>query len=121
MSNGRKRFTDREWRETLEAQGGTCCVPGCPSTGPFHEEHELPNYYSPGKPSALMCVPHHKEKTRKDRKDIAKTKRLNGESKSQAARRKERKERGLPPLLRGRGFAGKPRARSAEEIRGERP
>ena len=60
----------------LLAQGGVCCVPGCGSTGPFEEEHSTPNTWEPGKPDQLMCIPHHKKKTKRDIAAIAKVKRI---------------------------------------------
>ena len=84
----RGKLTKSEWADMLTAQGGTCCVEGCASTGPFHGEHANPNYYKPGKPDALMCVPCHKVKTKRDKADIARTRRLNGETLSQAERRR---------------------------------
>lgn len=80
---GRQYLTDRQRREILEAQGGICCVPGCESVGPFEDEHSTPNYFAPGKPDQLMCIPHHKEKTRRDKRAIAKSKRIEGKTRSQ--------------------------------------
>lgn len=87
MSTGRKYLTKKERADMLAAQGGVCITEGCGSTGPLVGEHSDPNYYKPGKPDSLMCVACHKEKTRRDKKAIGKTKRLNGETPSQYARR----------------------------------
>lgn len=81
-------LTQAQWDALLAAQGGTCCVEGCESTGPFHGEHSTPNAWKPGKPDQLMCIPHHKIKTKKDQREINRTKRLNGETMSQAERRR---------------------------------
>lgn len=80
MSKGRGHLTQREWDALLEAQGGVCCVKGCGSTGPFDGEHSTPNNFVAGKPDQLMCRPCHKVKTKRDRKAIAKVKRLRGET-----------------------------------------
>lgn len=84
----RAYLTTREWHDLLVKQGGVCCVPGCGSKGPFDGEHTVANYFIGGKPDALMCRPCHKAKTRKDKADIARTKRLNGDSLSQYERRR---------------------------------
>lgn len=81
--SGRQYLTDRQWRELFDAQGGKCCVAGCESEGPFEAEHSTPNAFRPGKPDQLMCVQHHKAKTRADRKKIAKTNRISGKTRSQ--------------------------------------
>ncbi len=47
-------------------------VTGCESAGPFQGEHSTPNKFQPGKPDQLMCLPCHRIKTRRDRKNIAK-------------------------------------------------
>jgi len=110
-------LTDREWKELFEAQGCKCCVPGCESEGPFEGEHSTPNAFVAGKPDQIMCVPHHKEKTRRDKRNIAKAKRLAGETSSQWGRREKRKAEGKSPALRGRGF---PKPRTAAEILGDK-
>lgn len=86
MSRG--YLTKREWAELLLAQGGKCCVTGCESKGPFHGEHSTPNALRSGKPDQLMCEPCHKIKTRGDVREIARAKRLSGETLSQYERRK---------------------------------
>lgn len=115
---GRGYLTDREWREMFEAQGFRCCVKGCDRDGPFEAEHSTPNAFRPGKPDQIMCVRCHKEKTRRDKREIARAKRLAGETRSQWGARKKRKEDGKPPLLTGRGF---PKPRTAVEIMGDEP
>lgn len=118
MSPGREYLTDLQWRTMFEAQGCKCAMPGCDnSTGPFIAEHSNPNYYKPGKPDWIICIYCDRPKTAQDRKNIAHTKRLNGEERSQFDRRQERKAKGLPPLLRGGGFA-RSRPRTAIEIMG---
>jgi len=118
MSAGRQYLTPRQWREKFEEQGEHCAL--CPNTeGPFIAEHEIPNYFQPGKPNRIICTTCDKPKTRKDRKDIAHVKRLNGETQSQYARREARKAEGRPPLLQGRGFPNsRNRARTRAEIMG---
>jgi hypothetical protein len=121
MTPGRQYLTDAQWKAMFEAQGCHCDL--CPNTdGPFIAEHTNPNYYKPGKPDRIICVYCDKPKTAIDRKNIAHTKRLNGESRSQRTRREERKAKGLPPLLRGAPFPSKKtRPRTASEILGEAP
>lgn len=119
--NPRRYLTPRERLAIFEAQGGVCVTPGCGSTGPFEDEHTIPCAIAGGKPDALMCIPCHRlMKTPKDRKDIARVKRLAGETSTQASRRAARKAEGKRPLLQSRGFQKKPRPRTAEEIMGER-
>jgi len=108
-------LTDREWREMFEAQGCKCCVKGCASEGPFEAEHSTPNALRPGKPDQIMCVDHHRAKTRDDVREIARAKRLSGETKSQYTRRQERKLAGLKSAFPTRNRASK-RPRTAEEI-----
>ena len=84
----RAYLTRAEWAALLQKQNGKCCVEGCESAGPFHGEHTVANYFVGGKPDALMCVPCHKVKTRRDKAEIGRTKRLNGESSSQYERRR---------------------------------
>lgn len=81
-------LTKRQWDALLEQQGGKCCVSGCESEGPFHGEHSTPNALRSGKPDQLMCKPCHKLKTRNDVREIARAKRLAGETLSQWERRK---------------------------------
>lgn len=95
MSRG--YLTSREWGVLLERQGGVCCVEGCASKGPFDGEHSTPNAFRAGKPDQLMCRPCHKLKTRRDKAEIAKAKRLSGETLSQYEKRKR-----FGPSLKGR-------------------
>ncbi len=81
-------LTQKEWAALLEAQGGVCCVKGCSVTEGLQGEHSTPNAIRAGKPDQLMCVPCHKIKTRKDRKEIAKADRLSGKTLSQYERRR---------------------------------
>ena len=114
MSAGRKYWTPREWREQFEAQD--CACQECGNTeGPFIAEHELPNYFAPGKPSCILCKRCAAAKTTKDRGDIARCKRLNGETSSQASRRAERKSKGIV-LWRSKPMSLKRRPRTREEI-----
>lgn len=81
MSAGRQYLSDREWRETFEAQGECCAI--CTNVdGPFEADHSTPNAFQPGKPDQIICVPCHKAKTRKDRRAIAKANRINGKTRS---------------------------------------
>ena len=104
MSAGRKYLTEREFDALLQRQGGVCAVWGCDCEGPFEADHEIPNAWEPGKPTQLLCVPHHREKTRVDKKRIAKAERQAGR-KGQYSRRLTR-----GPLIKsarkilGRGF-----------------
>lgn len=82
-------LTQKEWAALLEAQGGVCCVKGCSVTEGLQGEHSTPNAIRAGKPDQLMCEAHHKEKTKRDVKEIARAKRLSGEKMSQYERRKK--------------------------------
>lgn len=95
--SGRRYLSQRDYDALLLEQDGKCCVEECDSAGPFIGEHTTPNYYKPGKPDALMCVECHKVKTRADKRDIYKTKRLDGEVLSQYEKRKR-----FGPALRSR-------------------
>jgi len=92
-------LTQREWDELYEFQGRKCCVEGCEESVGLQAEHSTPEVWRHGKPDQLMCVAHHKIKTRLDIKKIWKAKRLNGEAMSQHERRKK-----FGSKLRGRGF-----------------
>ncbi len=111
------RLTDRERRELFEAQGYRCCVRGCESEGPFEDEHSCPDAIERGKPDQIMCVMHHKQKTKRDRPVIAKVKRLRGDTTTQWARREARKAEGKS-FFRSAGFPKKS-ARTREQILGE--
>lgn len=83
----RQYLTKKQYADILLLQGGKCCVSGCESEGPFHAEHSTPSALAGGKPDQLMCLPCHKEKTRMDVREIARAKRLSGETGSQWKRR----------------------------------
>lgn len=84
----RAYLTKREWSALLEQQNGKCCVAGCESEGPFHGEHSSPAALTGGKPDQLMCIPCHRVKTKRDVREIARAKRLSGETLSQYERRR---------------------------------
>lgn len=92
-------LTQREYDELLEKQNGRCCVEGCEQSEGLIGEHSTPEKWRHAKPDQLMCVAHHKIKTRSDIRRIWKVKRLNGEAMSQYERRKK-----FGSQLRGRGF-----------------
>lgn len=118
MSPGRLYLSNKEYRDLFEKQGCKCAL--CPNeAGPFEADHETPNYYKPGKPDQIVCVPCHREKTREQQPEINRTKRLNGEFGSQYTRRQERKAKGLAPPLRGQGFPNKRTRKTRAEIMGE--
>lgn len=94
-------LTPRELANLMFKQGGKCCVAGCESEGPFEAEHSTPNALKPGKPDQLMCVEHHRAKTKTDVRAIAKAKRLCGETSSQWSRREKNGSR-----IKGGGFKG---------------
>ena len=85
----RQRLTNKEWNALLEQQGGKCCVPGCESETDLIGEHSTPNALRAGKPDQLMCASCHKIKTRNDVREIARARRLSGETSSQWGRRKK--------------------------------
>ena len=98
--NGRRLYlTQREYDALLARQHFSCCVEGCDAREGLIAEHSTPNAFHAGKPDQLMCEQCHKTKTRKDRKAIAKAKRLNGSTMSQYERRKK-----FGVRLRGKGF-----------------
>ena len=92
-------LTQREYDELYELQGHKCCVAGCDVGEELIGEHSTPEVWRHGKPDQLMCVAHHRIKTRSDIKKIWKVKRLNGEALSQYERRKK-----FAAKLRGPGF-----------------
>lgn len=92
-------LTQREYDELYELQGRKCCVAGCKVSDGLIGEHSTPEVWRHGKPDQLMCVAHHRIKTRSDIKKIWKVKRLNGEAMSQYERRKK-----FGAKLRGPGF-----------------
>jgi hypothetical protein len=82
-------------------------------------EHSTPNAFQAGKPDQIMCVEHHKVKTRRDRKAIAKVNRITGKAGSQRTRREQRKADGKPPLIQNRNILRRNSARTREQILGE--
>lgn len=92
-------LTARERERILTEQGGECCVPGCFETEGLIAEHSTPNAFRFAKPDQLMCRACHKVKTLRDVKNIAKAKRLAGDTMSQYERRKK-----YGSQLRGRLF-----------------
>lgn len=92
-------LTQREYGALLARQGDRCCVEGCEETEGLIGEHSTPRVWRHGKPDQLMCVAHHRIKTRSDIKKIWKVKRLNGAALSQYERRRK-----FGAQLRGRGF-----------------
>lgn len=92
-------LTARERERLLDEQGGTCCVKGCEETEGLITEHSTPSALRYAKPDQLMCAPCHKIKTLREVKDIAKAKRLSGETMSQYERRKK-----FGSQLKGRPF-----------------
>lgn len=72
----RKRLSKAKRAEILARQGGLCVVWGCTESRGLIEEHSTPFTWTGAEADQLMCVRHHKEKTRADIKKIAKVKRL---------------------------------------------
>lgn len=72
----RRRLTPTERAAMLARQGGCCVVWGCTETRGLIEEHSTPFAWRADKPDQLMCVQHHKEKTKLDIKAIAKVRRI---------------------------------------------
>lgn len=73
----------------LASQHGACAC-GCgktPDDGRFEADHSTPNALNPGKPDQLLFWRCHARKTKRDVRDIAKAKRLCGETSSQQSRR----------------------------------
>lgn len=86
----RRRLSPSARAVMLKKQGGRCCVRGCTETRGLIEEHSTPFTWTGALPDQLMCVPCHKEKTRRDIKNIAKVNRLAGKTSSQVSRREKR-------------------------------
>lgn len=84
----RTRLSPTERAAMLARQGGCCVVWGCTETRGLIEEHSTPHAWSGGKADQLMCVAHHKEKTRADIKAIAKVRRI-ARGKTQYDKRKK--------------------------------
>jgi pyruvate/2-oxoglutarate dehydrogenase complex dihydrolipoamide dehydrogenase (E3) component len=72
----RSRLTPAERAAMLARQGGCCVVWGCAGTRGLIEEHSTVHTWTGEKADQLMCVAHHKEKTKRDIKAIAKVRRI---------------------------------------------
>ena len=72
----RRRLTPTERAAMLARQGGCCVVWGCTETRGLIEEHSTVHAWTGAKADQLMCVQHHKEKTKRDIKAIAKVRRF---------------------------------------------
>lgn len=100
----RQRLTPTERAAMLARQGGCCVVWGCDETRGLIEEHSSPHTWTGAKADQLMCVAHHKQKTRADIKAIAKARRI-ARGKTQFDKRKAKggtriPKRGFSKLLR---------------------
>lgn len=84
----RRRLSPSARAALLKKQDGHCCARGCEETRGLIEEHSTPFTWTGALPDQLMCVPCHKEKTRRDIKNIAKVRRIAG-GKTQADKRAE--------------------------------
>lgn len=95
-----EKCTKRERANIIERQRWICgCGCGQPLVpGRIHMEHTIPNAIRKGKPDSAWRDDCHAKKTSRDRKVIAKCKRLAGEA-GQYARRQARKAKGLRPLI----------------------
>lgn len=75
----RPRPTAAERRLVLERQGGACGHLGCTETDGLEIDHQIPRDLG-GKDHVdnyvALCVPHHKAKTKRDRKMIDRARRL---------------------------------------------
>jgi len=102
VSEGRQYWTPKQWRDQFEKQGCACAY--CPETaGPFIAEHEIPNFFQPGKPSCILCKACAVAKTKLDMADIAKAKRRAGLT-GQQARLAKRKAEGKGGSIPSRPF-----------------
>lgn len=108
----RQYWSERQWRETFEAQGCKCGYCG-DTAGPFEADHEIPSAFIGGLPTIILCVPCHRKKTKIDVRNIAKVNRLAGNS--QYDRRQRLKAEGKHKSISGRGFQSN-RPRTAEDI-----
>ncbi len=98
MSSRREYLNRSQWDAKLAEQGGKCAC-GCgmtPADGRFEADHSNPSALAGGKPDQLLFWKCHRLKTKRDVKDIARAKRLSGETLSQFERRKR-----FGPALRG--------------------
>lgn len=83
-------LTRKQWADMLDAQGGKCAC-GCgktPEDGPFEADHSTPNALVAGKPDQLLFWRCHREKTKRNVREIARAKRLSGETMGQYERRR---------------------------------
>ena len=102
MKAKRSYLSASDLRDLLERQLGVCAAPGCMSEGPFEADHfTCVALGNASKPDQLLCKICHRAKTTRDVKAIAKVKRLNGTTSSQASRREEFGSR-----IKNRGFQG---------------
>ncbi len=97
--NQRYYLSGLERKAMLSDQGGVCAA-GCgrtPEDAPFEADHEQPNAIKSGKPDQLLCRPCHLEKTRWDRKIIAKVRRIwNKHNGVETRKKKKIQNRGFP-------------------------
>lgn len=102
----RKAIPDAWKRAARERSGGVCAWLGCESKGPFEYDHALCLALG-GKHAndniQPLCIPHHKIKTARDVKMIARAKRCAGET----GQRKRREARG-GSSMKSRGFQETP-------------
>lgn len=93
-------------RDALQRSGGVCAWLGCDCAGPFEYDHALCLALG-GKHAndniQPLCIPHHRIKTARDIKMIAKARALAGET----GQRKRREARG-GSSIKGRGFQQPP-------------
>jgi len=99
----RERLSKFDFATLFLAQGGKCAVCGRKlERGKVRDEHIVALALNGGNEltnRALWCLSCTKPKDKTDKKRIAKTKRLNGTTSSQASRRAER-----GPQIQSRGF-----------------
>lgn len=109
-----EKCTPRERQVLAEKQNGLCgCGCGQPIASKVEDvwifvpntedEHTIPNAILKGKPDSIWLKACHGPKTSRDRKVIAKCKRLAGEA-GQRKRRLARAAKGQRPLINGAGF-----------------
>lgn len=102
----RKAIPEAWKRDARQRAGGVCAWPGCAVSGPLQYDHELA--LELGGPHAnrniqALCIPHHKVKTARDMKMIARARRLRGET-GQLSRRQKRGG----SSIKGGGFQPRP-------------
>ena len=96
-------------RATIFARQGGCCV-SCSETVGLIEEHSVVFVWTGEKADQLMCVPCHKEKTRKDIKAISKVKRIQKKARGETKKKRKIAGRGFNKT-KTKGFDGKVRDR----------